>query len=74
MSSTLLGLSEASHIVQVDMGGFSPNPADLFCMFSCHHIFLYFQGYFGVLDFFFFESPQLNYRLSESLTEKCVAL
>jgi hypothetical protein len=32
---TLLGLSEALHILQVDTGGLSPNPTGLFCMFSC---------------------------------------
>jgi hypothetical protein len=42
VSSTLLGMSEASHILQVDTGGLSPNPTGLFCMFSCQHILLYF--------------------------------
>jgi hypothetical protein len=50
VSSTLLGFSEASHILQVDMVGISPNPNGLFCMFSCHHILLNFQGYFGDLN------------------------
>jgi hypothetical protein len=40
VSSTLLGLSEASRILQVDTGGLSPNPTNIFCMFSCHHILL----------------------------------
>jgi hypothetical protein len=53
VSSTLLGLSEASHILQVDMGGLSPNPTGLFCMFSCQHILLYFQGCFGALNIVF---------------------
>jgi hypothetical protein len=35
VSSLLLGLSEASHILQVDMGGLLPNPTGLFCIFSC---------------------------------------
>jgi hypothetical protein len=48
-----MGLSEASHILQVDTGGLSPNPFGLFCMFSCQHIFLYFQGYFGALKIVF---------------------
>jgi hypothetical protein len=42
VSSTLMGLYESSHILQVDMGGLSPNPTGLFCMFSCQHILLYF--------------------------------
>jgi hypothetical protein len=50
MGSTLLGLSEAPHILQVDTGGLLPNPIGLFCMFSCHHILLYFQGRFGALN------------------------
>jgi hypothetical protein len=33
VSYTLLGLSEAPHILHVDMGGLSPNPTGLFCMF-----------------------------------------
>jgi hypothetical protein len=53
VSSTLLGLSEASHILQVDTGGLSPNPTGLFCMFSCQHILLYFQGCFGALNIVF---------------------
>jgi hypothetical protein len=53
VSSTLLGLSKASHILQVDTGGLSPNPTGLFCMFSCQHILLYFQGCFGALNIFF---------------------
>jgi hypothetical protein len=53
VSSTLMGLSEASHILQVDMGGISPNPTVLFCMFSCQHILLYFQSYFGALNIVF---------------------
>jgi hypothetical protein len=52
VSSTLLGLSEASHILQVDMSGLSPNPSCLFCIFSCQHILLYFQGCFGALNIF----------------------
>jgi hypothetical protein len=39
---TLLGLSEALHIFEVDIGGLSHNPTALFCMFSCQHILLYF--------------------------------
>jgi hypothetical protein len=31
---TLLGLSEALHIFQVDTGGLPPNPTGVFCMFS----------------------------------------
>jgi hypothetical protein len=53
VSSTLLGLSEASHILQVDTGGLSPNPTGLFCMFSCQHILLYFQGCFEALNIVF---------------------
>jgi hypothetical protein len=53
VSSTLMGLSEAPHILQVDMGGLSPNPTGLFCMFSCQHILLYFQGHFGALNIVF---------------------
>jgi hypothetical protein len=41
---------EALHIFQVDIGGLSPNPTFLFCMFSCQHILLYFQGRFGALN------------------------
>jgi hypothetical protein len=48
-----MGMSEASHIIQVDMGGLSPNPSNLFCMFSCHHIFLYFQGCLEALNIVF---------------------
>jgi hypothetical protein len=48
--STLLGLSGASHILQVDMGGLSPNPTGLFCIFSYQHILLYFQGCFEALN------------------------
>jgi hypothetical protein len=53
VGSTLLGLSEAPHILQVDIGGLSPNPTGLFCMFSCQHILLYFQGRFGALNIVF---------------------
>jgi hypothetical protein len=53
-SSTLLGIYEASHILQVDMGGLSPNPNGLFCMFSYHHILFYFQGCFEALNIVFF--------------------
>jgi hypothetical protein len=53
VSSTLLGLSEAPHILQVDTSGLSPNPTGLFCMFSCHHILLYFQGRFASLKVVF---------------------
>jgi hypothetical protein len=31
----------------------SPNPTGLFCMFSCQHILLYFQGCFGALNVVF---------------------
>jgi hypothetical protein len=44
---------EASHILQVDTGGLSPNPIGLFHMFSCQHILLYFQGFFGALNIVF---------------------
>jgi hypothetical protein len=50
VDSTLLEMSEALHIFQVDISGLSPNPTGLFCMFSCHHILLYFQGCFGGLN------------------------
>jgi hypothetical protein len=50
MGSTLMGLFEALDIFQVDTGGLSPNPTDLFCMFSCQHILLYFQVHFGALN------------------------
>jgi hypothetical protein len=53
VGSTLMGLSESPHILQVDTGGLSPNPTGLFCMFSCQHIFLYFQGCFGALNIVF---------------------
>jgi hypothetical protein len=41
LGSTLLGLSEALHILQVDTGGHPANPSSLFCMFSCQDILLY---------------------------------
>jgi hypothetical protein len=44
-----MGMFESLHIFQVDTGGLSPNPTGLFCMFSCQHILLYFQGRFGAL-------------------------
>jgi hypothetical protein len=44
---SLLGMYEAIRIFHVDIGGLSPTPTRLFCMFSCHHILLYFQGRFG---------------------------
>jgi hypothetical protein len=53
VGSTLLGLSEAPHILQVDTSGLLPNSTGLFCMFSCQHILLYFQGYFGALNVVF---------------------
>jgi hypothetical protein len=53
VGSTLMGLFEAPHILQVDMGGLSPIPTRLFCMFSCHHILMYFQGRFGALHVVF---------------------
>jgi hypothetical protein len=53
VGSTLLGLSEAPHILQVDIGGLLSNPTGLFCMFSCQHILLYFQGRFGALNIVF---------------------
>jgi hypothetical protein len=53
VGSTLMGLFEAPHILQVDTGGLSPNPTGLFCMFSCQHILLYFQGRFGALNVVF---------------------
>jgi hypothetical protein len=53
VSSTLLGLFEAPHILQVDMGDLSPNPIGLFCTFSCQHILFYFQGCFGALNVVF---------------------
>jgi hypothetical protein len=45
-----MGLFEALHIFQVDIGGRPPNPTGLFWMFSCQHISLYFQGHFGALN------------------------
>jgi hypothetical protein len=57
VGSTLLGLSEALHIFQVDIGGLPPNTTGLLCMLSCHHIFLYFQCHFGDLNNVFFLSP-----------------
>jgi hypothetical protein len=53
MISTLLALCESPHILQVDTGGLSPNPTVLFCMFSCQHMLLYFQGHFGALNIVF---------------------
>jgi hypothetical protein len=53
LSYTLLGLFEATHILQVDTGGLSYNPTGLFCISSCHHILLYFQGHFGALNVVF---------------------
>jgi hypothetical protein len=50
MVSTCLGLYEALHIFYVDTGGLPPNITGLFYMFSCQHIFLYFQGHFGALN------------------------
>jgi hypothetical protein len=50
VGSTLLGLSEALHNFQVDIGGHPPNPTGLFWIFSCQYIFLYFQGRFGALN------------------------
>ena len=47
---TLSRLFEALHIFQVDIGGLPHNPTVLFCNFSCHYIFLYFQGHFGALN------------------------
>jgi hypothetical protein len=47
---TLLRLYEALHIFQVDIGGLPPKLANLFCMFSCQHIFFYLQGHFGALN------------------------
>jgi hypothetical protein len=55
--STPLGMFEAPHILQVDTCGLSPNPTGLFCMFSCQHILMYFQGHFGALNVVFFGSP-----------------
>ena len=54
VGSICLGFSEALHIFQVDTGGLPTNPTRLFCMFSCRHIFLYFQGRFGALNNVFF--------------------
>jgi hypothetical protein len=51
--STLLGMSKASHILQVDTGGLLPNPTGLFCIFSCQCILLYFWGYFEALNIVF---------------------
>jgi hypothetical protein len=53
VSSLIQGMSESSHILQVDTCGLSPNPTELFCMFSCHHIFLYFQVCFEALNIVF---------------------
>jgi hypothetical protein len=50
VGSTLLGLSKALHIFQVDIGGLKPNRTGLFCMFSCQDILLCFQGYFEGLN------------------------
>jgi hypothetical protein len=50
VGSTLLGLYEALQIFQVDTSGLPYNPIGLFCMFSCQHILLYFQGRFGALN------------------------
>jgi hypothetical protein len=60
--STLSGLFEAPHILQVDTSGLPPNSNDLFCMFSCQHILLYFQGCFGALNnvFLAFHSQTIN--------------
>ena len=55
VGSTLLGLSEALHIFQVDTCGVSPNPIGLFCIFSCQHILLYFEVHFGALNSVFFD-------------------
>jgi hypothetical protein len=71
---TLLGLSEALHIFHVDTGGLSPNPTDLFCMFSCQHILLYFQGHFGALNSFILARHNDNCRRSQILMTYCVAL
>jgi hypothetical protein len=54
VSSTLLGLSKASHILQVDTSGLLPNPASIFCMLSYHHILLYIQSCFETLNVVFF--------------------
>jgi hypothetical protein len=53
VGSTLLGLSESLHIFQVDTSGLRPKPTGLFCIFSCKHIFLYFQVCFGALNIVF---------------------
>jgi hypothetical protein len=53
VSSTLLGLFESPHSLQVDTDGLSPKPTGLFCMFSCQHIVVYFQGHFGALNVVF---------------------
>jgi hypothetical protein len=53
VGSTLLGLNESPHILQVDNGDLLPNQTSLFCMFSCQHILLYFQGRFGALNIVF---------------------
>jgi hypothetical protein len=74
VGSTLLGLSEAPHILQVDTGFLSPNPTSLFCMFSCQHILMYFQGHFGALNIIFLARHSQNVDGVKSLMEKCVSL
>jgi hypothetical protein len=74
VSYTLLGLSEASHILQVDTGGLSPNPTGLilYVFMSAHLVVL--SGLFWGPKHCFFDSPQSDYRQSQSLMEKCVVL
>jgi hypothetical protein len=74
VGSTLLGLSEAPHILQVDTGGLSPNPTGLFCMFSCQHILLYFQGCFGALNIVFLAHHSQTIDKSEFDGEMCSSL
>jgi hypothetical protein len=50
LGSTLLGMFETQHIFQVDISCLSYNPIGLFCMFSCQHILLHFEGLFGAIN------------------------
>jgi hypothetical protein len=50
VGSTLPGRYEIIHIFQVDTGGLPSNLTFLFCIFSCQHILVYFQGRFGALN------------------------
>jgi hypothetical protein len=54
---TLIRVSKYLHIFQVDTASLSPNLTRLFCIFSCQHIFLYFEDRFGSLNNVFWGSP-----------------